>query len=104
MSMALDSEGRRESKRQRRKEARQRGVRLGTVSDRWRDGRRLPDLRLTSRWLEVTGFRRGREYDFVRYTYSNGPPSSTSGTSLVARCTRQRGSSLNHSQRSLRPR
>jgi hypothetical protein len=38
-------------------------VRLGTVSDRWRDGRRLPDLRLTGRWLEDAGFSRGREYE-----------------------------------------
>ena len=60
---ALDSEARRESKRQRRKEARQRGVRLGTDSDRWRDGWRLPHLRLTGRWLEDAGFSRGREYE-----------------------------------------
>jgi hypothetical protein len=38
-------------------------VRLGTVSDRWREGRRLPDLRLTGRWLEDAGFDRGREYE-----------------------------------------
>jgi len=49
---ALDSEARRESTRQRRKQARQRGVRLGTVCSRWRDGRRLPELRMTGRWLE----------------------------------------------------
>ena len=60
---ALNSEARRGSKRRRRKEARQRGVRLGTVCDRWRDGRRLPDLRLTGRWLEDAGFSRGQEYE-----------------------------------------
>ena len=38
-------------------------VRLGTVCARWRDGRRLPDLRLTGRWLEDAGFSRGREYE-----------------------------------------
>ncbi len=38
-------------------------MRLGTVSDRWRDGRRLPALRLTGRWLEDAGFSRGREYE-----------------------------------------
>ena len=60
---ALDSEARRQGKRQRRKEARQRGVRLGTVSSRWRDGRPLPELRMTGRWLEAAGFDLGREYE-----------------------------------------
>jgi hypothetical protein len=45
----LDSDARIERKRRRRKEARARGVRLGTVCGRWRDGRRLPDLRMTGR-------------------------------------------------------
>jgi hypothetical protein len=52
-----------ERKRRRRKEARARGVRLGTVCGRWRDGRRLPDLRMTGRWLEDAGFELGREYE-----------------------------------------
>ena len=60
---ALDTDARREGKRQRRKQARQRGVRLGTVCSRWRDGRRLPEVRLTGRWLEEAGFDLGREYE-----------------------------------------
>ena len=60
---ALDSETRRDRKRQRRKEARARGVRVGTVCGRWRGGRRLPDLRLTGRWLEDAGFDLGQEYE-----------------------------------------
>jgi len=60
---ALDSEANRERKRQRRKQARQRGVRLGTVCSRWRDGRRLPELRMTGRWLEDAGFDLGRGYE-----------------------------------------
>ena len=42
---ALDSEARGEGKRQRRKQARQRGLRLGTVGSQWRDGRLLPEVR-----------------------------------------------------------
>jgi Toxin SymE, type I toxin-antitoxin system len=60
---ALDSESRRESKSQRTKQARQRGVRLGTVCSRWRDGRRLPELRITGRWIEDVGFDLGRQYE-----------------------------------------
>jgi Toxin SymE, type I toxin-antitoxin system len=60
---ALDSESRRESKRQRTKQARQRGARLGTVCGRWRDGRRQPELRMTGRWLEEAGFDLGRQYE-----------------------------------------
>jgi len=60
---ALDSDARLESKRQRRKDARERGIRFGTVCGRWRDGRRLPDLRMTGRWLEHAGFDLGQEYE-----------------------------------------
>ena len=60
---ALDREARRERRGLRRKEARARGVRVGTVCGRWRDGRRVSDLRLTGRWLEEAGFRLGQEYD-----------------------------------------
>ena len=60
---ALDSDAWLERKRRRRKEARERGLRLGTVCARWRDGRRLPDLRMTGRWLEDAGFDLGREYE-----------------------------------------
>jgi len=59
----LDSEARRERKRRRRKEARARGVRLGTVCGRWRNGRRLPDLRMSGRWLQRAGFDLGQEYE-----------------------------------------
>ncbi len=60
VSEALESEGRR---RRRRREARRRGVRPDTVSARWRAGRRLPDLRMTGRWLEDAGFGVGQEYE-----------------------------------------
>jgi hypothetical protein len=61
---ALDSETRLKRKRQRRKDARYRGVRFGTVcGGRWRDGRRLPDLRMTGGWLEQVGFDLGQEYE-----------------------------------------
>jgi hypothetical protein len=61
---ALESEARREGKRQHRKQARQRGVRLGTVSSRWRDGRPVPEVRMSGRWLvEEAGFHLGREYE-----------------------------------------
>lgn len=59
----LDSEARRERKRRRRKEARGRGFRLGTVCGRWRNGRRLPDLRMSGRWLQRAGFDLGQEYE-----------------------------------------
>ena len=60
---ALASEAQRESQRQRRKQARQRGARLGTVCSRWRDGRRLPELRMTGRWLQDAGFDLAQEYE-----------------------------------------
>ena len=60
---ALESESRREGKRQRRNHARQRGARLGTVCSRWRAGRRQPEIRMTGRWLEAAGFDLGREYE-----------------------------------------
>lgn len=60
---ALRSEARLQLKRQRRKDARERGARFGTVCGRWRDGRRLPDLRMTGRWLEEAGFDLGQEYE-----------------------------------------
>jgi Toxin SymE, type I toxin-antitoxin system len=63
VTAALDSETRSERKRLRRTEARARGVRVGTVGGRWRGGRRLPDLRLTGRWLEAAGFELGQEYE-----------------------------------------
>ena len=59
----LDSEARRKRKRRRRKEARARGVRMGTVCGRWRNGRRLPDLRMSGRWLQRAGFDLGQEYE-----------------------------------------
>jgi Toxin SymE, type I toxin-antitoxin system len=59
----LESVARREGKRRRRKQARQRGMRLGTVCGRWRNGRRLPDLRMTGCWLEEAGFGLGQEYE-----------------------------------------
>lgn len=60
---AIESEDRLERKRQRRKSARKRGVRFGTVCGRWRDDRRRPDLRMTGRWLEQAGFDLGQEYE-----------------------------------------
>jgi Toxin SymE, type I toxin-antitoxin system len=60
---AFDSETRRERKRQRRRHARARGVRLGTVCGRWREGHRLPDLRMSGRWLEKAGFDLCQEYE-----------------------------------------
>ena len=60
---ALEADAWREGKRQRRKEARQPGVRLGTVTSQWRDGRRFPEVRMTGRWLEEAGFELGREYE-----------------------------------------
>jgi hypothetical protein len=63
VSKALEAEDRREARRRRSREARQRGVRPGTVSARWRDGRRLPDRRMTGRWFEDAGFGLGQEYE-----------------------------------------
>ena len=63
VSEALEAEDRREARRRRRKEAWRRGVRLGTVSAGWRDGRRRPVLRMTGRWLEDAGFGLGQEYE-----------------------------------------
>ena len=60
---ALDSEARRDRKRLCKREARARGVRLGTVCGRWREGHRLPDLRMTGRWLEKADFDLGQEYE-----------------------------------------
>ena len=63
IAKALDAKTWRGQKRQRRKEARERGVRFGTVCGRWRGKRRLPDLRLTGRWLEDAGLDLGEEYE-----------------------------------------
>jgi len=63
VAAALDSESRLQRKRRRRKEARARGARLGTVCGRWRGGRRVPDLRMSGRWLEKAGFDLGQEYE-----------------------------------------
>lgn len=40
-----------------------RGVRAGTISARWRDGREVPELRLAGRWLKGAGFDLGQEYE-----------------------------------------
>jgi hypothetical protein len=63
VSEALESESRLEAKRQWRREARRGGRRPGTVLARWRDGRRLPDLRMTGQWLEEVGFGLGQELE-----------------------------------------
>lgn len=63
VAVALGSEARLERKRRRRKDARERGARFGTVCGRWRDDRRLPDLRMTGRWLKEAGFDLGQEYE-----------------------------------------
>jgi hypothetical protein len=60
---ALEPEARRERKRRRKKKAREHGLRLLTVCGRWRDGRKIPDLRLTGQWLEGAGFALGQEYE-----------------------------------------
>jgi Toxin SymE, type I toxin-antitoxin system len=60
---ALDRETRRERRRQRRKEAQARGLRVGTVCGRWQGKGRVPDLRMSGRWLEEAGFVLGREYE-----------------------------------------
>ena len=60
---ALESEAGREGKRQRRKQAWQRGARLGTVCSRWRAGRQLPEIRMVGCWLEEAGFDLGQEYE-----------------------------------------
>ena len=51
------------SKRQRRAQARHRGHRLLTVCGRWRGKSRVPDLRLTGKWLEAAGFGLGQEVE-----------------------------------------
>jgi len=58
---ALDIEARREHQRQRRQDARARGVRAGTICARWRDGG--AELRLAGRWLEGAGFDLAQEYE-----------------------------------------
>jgi hypothetical protein len=60
---AFESEARRQQKRQRRRDAGARGARLGTVCGRWRHTRRMPDLRLSGKWLEEAGFPLGQEYE-----------------------------------------
>jgi hypothetical protein len=60
---ALESEARREQKRGPRRAAGARGARLGTVCGRWRHTRRMPDLRLSGKWLEHAGFHLGQEYE-----------------------------------------
>ena len=51
---------RQEHRRQRRKQAREQGHRIVTVCGKWRDGRKIPDLRLMGLWLEQAGFDLGR--------------------------------------------
>jgi len=60
---AFDDKARREGRRQRRKEARKRGLRVLTVCGRWRSDRRIPDLRLTGLWLRDAGFDLGQEFE-----------------------------------------
>jgi len=78
----LDFEARRERQRRRRKEARERGLRLGTVCGRWRNGRRLPDLRMSGRWLQRAGSDLGPEYELKverrQAHYSSGLSKSAS--------------------------
>lgn len=60
---AIETETWRERKRQRRKKARERGLRFFTVCGRWRRDRKIPDLRLTSQGLEAAGFPLGQEIE-----------------------------------------
>lgn len=57
---ALEDEAWRDRQRQRRKDARDRGKRLVSVCGRWRNGQKVPDLRLMGLWLERAGFDLGR--------------------------------------------
>jgi hypothetical protein len=60
---AIESEAYRDRKRRRRKNARERGLRLLTVCGQWRLGRKIPDLRLTGQCLERAGFPLGQEIE-----------------------------------------
>lgn len=58
---ALATEEWHEERRQRRKEVRDRGNRIVTVCGRYRNRRKVPDLRLMGQWLEQAGFDLGRQ-------------------------------------------
>jgi hypothetical protein len=60
---AIETEAWRERKRRHRKKARDRCLRFFTVCGRWRRDRKIPDLRLTGRWLEAAGFPLGQEIE-----------------------------------------
>lgn len=60
---AIEAEEWRARKRRRRKQAKARGRRLLTVCGRQQGDREVPDLRMTGRWLEDTGFPQGQTYE-----------------------------------------
>lgn len=58
---ALATEEWHDERRQRRQEVRERGNRMVTVCGRYRNRRKVPDLRLMGQWLEKAGFDLGRQ-------------------------------------------
>ena len=53
----------RETTRRRRAEAKANGRRLGTISYRWKNDKRLPLLRLSGTWLDEAGFALGQQFE-----------------------------------------
>ena len=60
---ALERRARREEKSERARRAREAGRRSGTVCGRWTGSERVPDLRLSGRWLGAAGFGLGQAYE-----------------------------------------
>ncbi len=63
VAKVLERRARREEKGERARRARAAGRRSGTVCGRWTGGARVPDLRLSGRWLRAAGFDLGQAYE-----------------------------------------
>jgi type I toxin-antitoxin system toxin SymE len=59
----LERRARREEKSERARRARAAGRRSGTVCGRWTGSARVPDLRLSGRWLRAAGFDLEQAYE-----------------------------------------
>ena len=61
--LTFDLQARREERSARAKVAQAKGRRLATICGRWQETGRVPDLRLSGKWLREAGFDLGQRFE-----------------------------------------
>jgi len=65
VAAAVEREERRRRHEARREAAKSDGRRFGTVSYRWKNEKRFPQLRVSGQWLQEAGFDLGQEFEII---------------------------------------